>query len=185
MLVAVALGEALEHLVLAGSDGELGVTFEHRRLALLEHLRMSSALCLDALEERLASNQFAGVERLRLAYLGPVFAVRLLQMSFCGTQLGLGARARCDRQAQLLLGLLLFALAQRANTLEPKAKNGSIHDLVIGRWDSFLSPMPAGAGAPLAVPANTGGGERNGELRVRVAALLDLPESSRASLSFM
>ncbi len=133
MLVAVTLSEALEHLVLACGGGELGVTLEYRRLAPLELLGVGAALRLDALEERLTSNQLAGVERLRLAYLGPVFAMRLLQMSFGGAQLGLGARARCDRQTQLLLGMLFFALTQRANALESKAKNGSIHDLVIGR----------------------------------------------------
>jgi hypothetical protein len=32
-----------------------------------------------------------------------------------------------------LLGQLLVALAYRTDAFEPEAKNGSVHDLVIGR----------------------------------------------------
>ncbi len=39
---------------------------------------------------------------------------------------------------QLLLGLLLFALAQRAHALQAKAKNGSVHGPVIGRGMPFF-----------------------------------------------
>ena len=59
MLAAVALLEAVEHLVLAGGGRELGVALGDLGLALLELAGAQPALRLDALEEGLAGEQFA------------------------------------------------------------------------------------------------------------------------------
>ena len=57
VLAAVALSEAVEHLVLAGRGRQLGVALGDLRLALLELARAQAALRLDALEEGLAAEQ--------------------------------------------------------------------------------------------------------------------------------
>ena len=64
VLAAVALPEAVEHLVLAGGRRELGVARRDLRLALLKLAGAQPALRLDALEERLAREQVGGADGL-------------------------------------------------------------------------------------------------------------------------
>src|ERR1700722_20028405 len=97
VLVAVALSEAAQHLVLGGRGGELGVALGDLCFALAKLLYVGSSLGLDAFEERLAREQFGGIQRVGVAGVGAVFDVGLLQMSFGGAQICLCVGAQGDR----------------------------------------------------------------------------------------
>jgi len=103
MFAAVALPEAIEHLMLAGRSRQLSVTLGDLRLALLELARTQPPLCLHTLEERLADLQIGGANRLRIARAGPLLLTRMLQVSISRAQLCHAARAPQDRIRKIAL----------------------------------------------------------------------------------
>ena len=91
VLAAVALAEAVEHLVLAGGVVELGVALGDLDLALLELACTQPALRLDALEERLAGQQVGGADRPLLGGHAALFLARMLEarLGACAARLTL------------------------------------------------------------------------------------------------
>jgi hypothetical protein len=111
MLAALAIGEAVEYLVLPGGGRELGVAIGDLELALRQLASTQAALRFDAFEEGLASQQIGCANRARLADDGSLLLSRVLQVDIRRPQFGLGARVPRDGLSQLLLGKPLFALA--------------------------------------------------------------------------
>lgn len=122
VLAAVAIPETVEHLVLAGCCGKLGVALGDLDFALLELERTHPALCLDALEERLAGEQVSGADGTRAGARDALFGARVLEACIDCTQLRNGARAARERIRELALGELLLALAHNTHALEAKAE---------------------------------------------------------------
>lgn len=89
MLAALTLPESVEHLVLAGGDGKLGIALSYLRLAPAQLVGVTPALCLDALEKRLSCQQLVRSQRARLGCVRPLFHMRALELGLGGTQVGL------------------------------------------------------------------------------------------------
>ncbi len=125
--------------MLAGCPHKLGVALGDLRLALLELARAHAALCLDALQKRLAGKQVSCADgagdRGGRALLGTC----MLKVGVGAAQLGDGARAARERIRQLALSELLLALAYYAHALETKTERGAGHGRVIGGAARFLS----------------------------------------------
>jgi hypothetical protein len=117
VLAAVALAQAVEHLVLAGRGRQLGVAGRHFSLTLFDFAHAQLALGLRALQERLATKQVGGAECFRAADGAALLLTRVLQMSVSGAQLSHGAGVARDRIRELLLSELLLTLAHNTHAL--------------------------------------------------------------------